>query len=157
MLQLNVKLQIFAHEHPNNEQTDRRTPSSSCIISILDEPSSQDQKRRLDNKAYAARKRERETLAKHAQFGDCKLLLAATRNGQFMPCMCPNMHDIWQKGEDPKQTDPILKELSGLYDTIVSAWADITKIWHEVSSSKRVITGKMDSVLSFVLIQLTVD
>ena len=148
-LGLNVKLQIFAHEHPNNKQTDIHTPSSSCIISTLEEPSSQDQKRRLDNKAYAARKREKQTLAKHAQLGDCKLLLSATRNGQYIPCMCPNMYGLWQKGGDPKQTDPSLQEMAGLYETIVTAWADITKIWYEVNSSKRVPTGKMDSVFVF--------
>ena len=71
--------------------------------------------------------------------------------------MCPNMYGLYEKGVDPKQTDPILKKLPALYDTMVTAWGDITNIWHEVNSSERVPTGKMDSVLSFVLIQLTVE
>mmetsp|Transcript_38522 Transcript_38522/g.64821 ORF Transcript_38522/g.64821 Transcript_38522/m.64821 type:complete len:250 (-) Transcript_38522:1029-1778(-) len=111
-------------------------------LASKEEPSSKEQMRGLDNKAYAARKREKHTLAKHAQLGDCKLLLSASRNGQNLPCMCPNVFGLWKKGADPEQTDPSLKKIEALYETIVTAWGAITQMWYGVNSSKRVPTGE---------------
>ena len=47
-----------------------------------------------------------------------------------------------KKGADPEQTDPSLKKIEALYETIVTAWGAITQMWYGVNSSKRVPTGK---------------
>jgi hypothetical protein len=38
------------------------------------------------------------------------------------------MYGLWIKDEDPEQIDPSLKEIAGLYETIVRAWAGITQM-----------------------------
>eukprot|EP00242_Pyramimonas_sp_CCMP2087_P001070 CAMPEP_0198228674 /NCGR_PEP_ID=MMETSP1445-20131203/113720_1 /TAXON_ID=36898 /ORGANISM="Pyramimonas sp., Strain CCMP2087" /LENGTH=333 /DNA_ID=CAMNT_0043909091 /DNA_START=363 /DNA_END=1364 /DNA_ORIENTATION=+ len=90
-----------------------------------EQPSEKVRKRRVDVSANMSRVRERKAIAKHAELGDCKLVLTITRNGQSVPFACPNLQEIMEA------TDPLSKRISDEVQKIATAWEAVTVLWKQ--------------------------